>query len=74
MQHKLSDIINTDCYIQFDTNEQLREFVKANGMDVQAGIFGGELFISVFSEFDFVMTVPEVTIDLPIYHHTNIEK
>ena len=68
----LMSAINADSFIQFDTNEQLRNFIELHGLQVNGYVYDSELFISTFSEFDFVMTVPEVTYDAPVYHHTQI--
>lgn len=72
---KLQDIINTDCYIEFDSNEQLREWVKANGkqVDFQGTIFNDEEYIRfIKGNSPFSLFLPEFP-NFPHYHHTTIE-
>jgi len=68
---KLSEIINTDCYIQFDTNEQLREWVKKAGIEIDLPIMPNHLFIWL-SRYDNHMSLTQAHLNKPIHHHTNI--
>jgi hypothetical protein len=73
MKHKLSEIINTDCYIQFDTNEQLREWVKKAGIETEFQIYDCDIYLRFYSSDmpdSFDNTYPNTR---PIHHHTNIE-
>ncbi len=72
MKHKLSEIIHTDCYVQFDSNEQLREWVKITRLTMWAGVFNNELFIFLPSDGD-PFSIYDTIADYPIHHHTNIE-
>lgn len=76
MKHKLSGIINTDCYVQFDTNEQLREWVKKAGIETYGTPEYSER--GVFAMFPVVenrvlVCADPVFMNDPIHHHTNIE-
>jgi hypothetical protein len=72
MKHKLSEIINTDCYIQFDSNEQLREWVKKAGIRLCGYIDDLDVYIRFYSdEMPYPLEFPVLT--HPIHHHTNIE-
>jgi predicted DNA-binding protein (UPF0278 family) len=67
----LQEILNTDCYVQFDTNEELREFIERNGLEVDE-IYNHETYIA-FHAFGAILTVPSGINDGdPIYHHTTI--
>jgi hypothetical protein len=76
MKHKLSEIINTDCYVQFDTNEQLREWVTANGIKIHGHNLYGEksvyLMMTRKAGDMLVCTRPIFVPEQPVYHHTNI--
>lgn len=69
---KLSEIINTDCYIQFDSNEQLREWVEEAGLKVRGKIFDREKFVGISSDEYSVLSLVEPNVGKPIHHHTNI--
>lgn len=71
-KHKLSDIINTDCYIQFDSNEELREWVKKAGIEIDLPIMPHHTVIWL-SRFDNHMSLSQPHLNKTIYHHTNIE-
>lgn len=73
MKHKLSEIINTDCYIQFDTNEQLREWVKQVELQLSLEIDDCDIFIRFFDEWGTCCSTDRPFKDYPIHHHTNIE-
>jgi len=70
---KLSEIINTDCYIQFDSNEQLREWVKKAGIEIDSYIRDSDRFMRCYCVDGFYPdTTPSHSQQYPVYHHTNI--
>lgn len=75
MKHKLSEIINTDCYVQFDTNEQLREWVKKHiktqGTKMEFSGFC-DTWLSVYSDGLVFFSDDKYRPSIPVYHHTNI--
>jgi hypothetical protein len=71
MKHKLSEIINTDCYIQFDSNEQLREWVKKAGIKLDKWSNEVATYIR-FYKSDAGLSVVYPMFPHPIHHHTNI--
>ena len=72
MKQKLFEIINTDCYIQFDTNEQLREWVKKAGVNIEGYIMDFDTMLC-FSSGTRIVSRRTALITYPIHHHTNIE-
>jgi hypothetical protein len=72
MKHKLSEIINTDCYVQFDMNEQLKEWVKETGIELDSPIMPYHLYVWL-SEHNNHMSLSDAHLpEQPVYHHTNI--
>jgi hypothetical protein len=67
----LTDIINTNCYVQFDTNEQLREWVANRGIELSLNIWDGDTYIHFF-ESGAPDPVDYAHKSKPIYHHTQI--
>lgn len=68
----LQEIQHTDCYVQFDTNEQLRDWVREN--KIQLGddrIYNEDVFIE-FWEDGYSLTSAESTCDCPVYHYSQI--
>jgi hypothetical protein len=62
------------CYIIFDSNEQLRKFVKDNNLRpfVFVGILKSDVIISVHADGGIV-TLPDTMLhDYPQYHHTEL--
>jgi hypothetical protein len=62
------------CYIIFDSNEQLRNFVKDNNQRpfVFVGILESDVIISVHADGGIV-TLPDTMLhDYPHYHHTEL--
>jgi hypothetical protein len=70
----LQEILNTDCYVQFDTNQELREFIERNKIQFDGHIHDGHLFITFFSIVPRAITLRQARYNLPIYHHTTITK
>jgi hypothetical protein len=74
MKHKLSEIINTDCYVQFDSNEQLREWVKKAVVTLQYEIESNDTYVRFYSDSDMPGdSFDKIWFPHPIHHHTNIE-
>lgn len=71
---KLQEIINTACYVQFDSNEQLKKWVKANNIKVDGSIYDEELYIAFFVHFlpSATFRPPPKYTNLPVYHHSTI--
>jgi hypothetical protein len=46
----IKNIIDTDCYIQFDTNQQLREFVERHNLYLGSSILYDDLYIRFFAD------------------------
>jgi len=68
---KLSKIINTDCYVQFDSNEQLRGWVKKAGVIMNEYIDDDDIYIRFYSDHTpYPLEFP--LLNHPIHHHTNI--
>ena len=62
------------CYIIFDSNEQLRKFVRDNNLRpfVFVGILDSDVIISVHADGGMV-TLPDTMLhDYPHYHHTEL--
>jgi hypothetical protein len=70
MKHKLSEIINTDCYVQFDSNEQLRKWVKEAGIKIWGGISNANTLIRLSD--GMYTAISKSMHHYPIHHHTNI--
>jgi hypothetical protein len=75
MKRKLTSIWKTDCYIEFDTNEQLRAFLRDNpSFDVIT--FGTVYDQATLIRF-YSYTIPRLlligTTSNPTYHHSEIE-
>jgi len=68
----LQEILNTDCYVQFDTNQELREFIERNGLEVYNTIFDRETYIAIFMCGTILTGHSAICANLPIYHHTTI--
>jgi predicted DNA-binding protein (UPF0278 family) len=67
----LQEILNTDCYVQFDTNEELREFIERNGLEVDE-IYNHELYIRFHKILlPYSLSLPQHP-ELIYYHHTTI--
>ena len=67
----LQEIIHTDCYVQFDTNEELREWVERNKIDVDE-IYDDELYIRFQKMLlPYSLALPQYP-ELPYHHHTTI--
>lgn len=75
MKRKLTSIWHTNCYIEFDTNEQLKEFLREHShMDVVT--FGTIYDKATLIRF-YSYTIPRLlligTTAHPTYHHSEIE-
>jgi hypothetical protein len=73
MNH-LTDIINTDCYIQFDTNQQLRDFLKSNPyMEVitYSNVYEDATIIRCYANRTPRLLIVGITLDT-VYHHSQI--
>ena len=46
----IKNIIDTDCYIEFDTNQQLREFVERHNLYLGSSILYDDLYIRFFAD------------------------
>jgi len=69
---KLKDIMFTDCYVEFDSNEQLRDFVQKHKIKANL-IFNDEMYIRIRAALKpFTVVRPEHH-ELPVHHHSTIE-
>lgn len=60
------------CYIIFDTNEQLLQFLTDNNLTPYIGVNEGETVISVHLDGD-ILTIPKIIdTSIPRYHHTQL--
>jgi len=71
----ISEIINTDCYIDCGSNEKLREVVAMLGIPADDycsvfGIYNDDIYISIVKRE--YLTLPENTPYLPTHHINDI--
>jgi hypothetical protein len=66
--------LNQRCYIKFDSNEQLRNFVRDNNLRpfVFVGILKSDVIISVHVDGGIVTLPDNMLHDYPTYHHTEL--
>ena len=64
--------ISQRCYIIFDNNEQLLQFITDNNLTPYISVNEGETVISVHLDGD-ILTIPKI-IDtgIPRYHHSQL--
>lgn len=60
------------CYIVFDTNEQLLQFIASNNLDTYVGISEHDKVISIHPLADYITLIEPLTKTIPRYHHTEL--
>jgi hypothetical protein len=70
----IKNIIDTDCYIEFDNATELRLFSKRNEIDLEWLICIDDRFIRLYADGSTARSTNHVDdeYDLPIYHQNNV--
>jgi uncharacterized short protein YbdD (DUF466 family) len=67
---KLQEIINTDCYVEFDSKVQLKKWSKKYKLGIYVSDY--ELYIRFFKDNRPHSAYSTDHSELPVYHHSTI--
>lgn len=68
----IKNIIDTDCYLQFDNATELSRFAHRNEIYLSRMAFCDDKYIRFYSDGDEPSPTHFMHEDLPIYHYNNI--